>query len=400
MPEIVAFVGETFNEVDGSYYATPTSAAFLQDCFGQDNVKVCSPVDKLANPERLSIQKSSTCVSKKRFYIPPLPANCTTKDFYKNALLRPGFFRSFINFCDEVIAENPHALFWARTPSPGSIIFALRVIKAGKPLLHHICGDARHTWKDRKYRGINKLLALVFSFIVRLQINYICKYEGAVNLASGSELEKWAKTKAPSRTHQFVDMMTKSKSVTSKQSQSLKTILFVGRVVHDKGVFEILEAMGAHPHISLTVVGEGPDLEQVKAVVAESPTLKSRVKFEGQVAFNKLPKYFESADCVVIASKTNEGFPRVIMESWVHKTPLIVSQVGGISAFVKDKYNAVVVKPGSPKEIAEAFTYLSVEENYQQIKDGVDDMVQYSLQSYWVAQLKDIVNDNFKDEAF
>ncbi len=395
MSKVVAFVGETFTKKNELYYTTPTSAAFLQDCFGEDNVKVCSPVNYKHSDEDV-LGKASTKVKADYFYEPPLPPNCSTKDLYKKALFKRGFLRNFINFCDEVIKDNPDAIFWARTPSPGSIIFAMRVMRAGKPLLHHICGDARHTWKDDKYKGVNKLLALAFSFVVRLQINSICRYKNVVNLTSGSELESWAKAHAPTRTYQFVDMMTKRTPTNVEKNTSLKNLLFVGRVVKDKGIFEILSALEEHLHLQLTIVGEGPDLMAVKSYVKKNSSLKNRVRFEGQVPFESLPSYFESHDCVVIASKTNEGFPRVIMESWVHQTPLIVSQVGGISAFVKHEYNAFVIKPGSVSSLSSAFEYMSEPGNFSRIQKGVTEMVPCSLQSYWLDKIKQIVTLHFK----
>lgn len=85
--EIVSFLGETFSEVSGSFCSMPPNAKFLQMTFGTENVKVISP-SKQAFEQRFT---PNSIVHSSNFYKAPLPAGCTTKEFYKRSIFKRGF---------------------------------------------------------------------------------------------------------------------------------------------------------------------------------------------------------------------------------------------------------------------------------------------------------------------
>ncbi|MBD3842443.1 MAG: glycosyltransferase family 4 protein [Campylobacterales bacterium] len=394
--QVVAFLGETFLEVGGNFYSMPPNAKFLQMTFGEENVKVISPAAFAAT---LSFKPNSV-IESTCFYEAPLPAGCTTKEFYKRSIFDRGFYKRFCRFCDQVIEENPTAIFWARTPSPGGIIFALRVIKAKRKLLHHICGDARDTWKDNKYRGFNKVLAYLFSKVVVKQLHKIICYEKTVNLTSGSRLFDFAANQS-SHTHQFLDVVTNGVECSSliKDRGDKINLAFIGRVVDDKGVFELLAALklaidklGSVYH--LTVVGSGPELPRLEKLVVDL-NLNAFVMIKGVLDANGVSDVLRETDIVVIPSKTNEGFPRVIFEAWSHCIPVIVSQIGGISAFVENNRNALVVKPGSVNGIYNALLQCKDPLVYKQLKEGVIHSKEISTQEYWSETVTNIVKMEF-----
>jgi glycosyltransferase involved in cell wall biosynthesis len=377
----------------------PPNAKFLQITFGVDNVKVASP----ASSAELTLRAKNSVVESNHFYKAPLPAGCSTKEFYKRAIFQPGFYRKFCVYCDKIIDDNPESIFWARTPSPGSVIFAHRVIKANRKLLHHICGDARDTWRDKKYSGFNKVLAYLFSKIVILQLYKIIKYENSVNLTSGSRLYDFSSALS-NRTYQFLDVVSNGvECVNLKKNQSeILNVVFVGRIVDDKGVFELLSAfkkavdkLGSVYH--LTVVGDGPDLLKLKEVISNYGLLSS-VKLTGVLDASGVSEVLRQADIVAIPSKTNEGFPRVIFEAWSHCVPVIVSQIGGISTFVVNNQNAQIVSPGSVSEIFMALLKCKDSVFYAKLKKGAQNSKIKSTQKYWSEVLINIVQKEFACE--
>lgn len=383
---IVAFVGETFESFGEHYYTKPTSAAFLQDAIGSENVYVCSPaVDAQKQPVSFS-----TKVNAEQFH--PFPRYSSTKDFVVKSLLKPGFYNRYAKAADKVIAQHKGAYFWIRTPSVGSIVFGLRALKAGEKVLHHMCADASNTWRDAKYSGVEKLFGFILSRYIRRKLKQICQHPNTLNLCTGSALESFSQAIAPKQTVQFVDVMVKPpKSLVDKPLVTgFVNILFVGRIVEDKGVFDLLQVAARLPgKCHVTIVGDGPDLEKAKALAAEL-SLNDTVQFTGQLPHQQLSDIYNHSDLVVVPSNNNyEGFPRVIMEAWSHHKPVVVADVGGIRAFVKHGENGLIFSPGDSEQFYQCVSQLVQDEQlYTRVKQGAIEMAPISQQEYWLDVLK------------
>jgi glycosyltransferase involved in cell wall biosynthesis len=388
---VVAFLGETFYLKDDCYSSMPPNSKFLQMTFGEDNVKVISPVSD--DSKKLKIKNSN--VKQRNFYSPPMPANCSTKVFYKKVIFQRNFYKKFKLFCDKVIDDNPNAIFWARTPSPGSIIFALRVIKKQKKIIHHICGDAKETWRDKKYKGLTKILAFFFSKIVLAQQRKIISYHNTINLTSGSKLFKFSK-KYSSKTYQFLDVISNGINREKKIFTKTFNFTFIGRIVDDKGVFDLVHAfnfISANKiyKCNLNLIGDGPDLEKLNNIILKLK-LKNKIKLHGMKNQQEISELLSISDCVVIPSKTNEGFPRVIFEAWSHYVPIIVSNIGGISAFVLDEKNSLIIKPGSINDLKVAMIKIMKPQFRETIINNINlNYQKISTQKYWSSTLLKII---------
>ncbi|WP_125558953.1 MULTISPECIES: glycosyltransferase family 4 protein [Pseudoalteromonas] len=388
--KIVAFVGETFEYYDGYCYTKPTSAAFLQDLVGKDNVYVCSPMKEVSEQPTTF----STKVAHSHFY--PSPAYKSTKDFTLKSITKAGYLKAFQQSADKVIAEHPGAYFWIRTPSMGSIVFGLQALKAGEKVIHHMCADASNTWRGKKYKGIEKLLGFLLSRLIRWQLRKICKHENTINLCTGDVLEDFSRTYSPSNTHQFVDVMVKQPELInapSPSNQERLNLLFVGRIVEDKGVFDLLEVVyRLKGKVAATIVGGGPELESAQRMSSKLG-LENQVRFMGQLKHSELSKLYDASDVVVVPSNNHyEGFPRVIMEGWSHHKPVIVSNVGGVKAFVKDGENGLIFTPGSRDELySKLENLLSDDALLNKLTSGAKSMSEISLQNYWLQQLNSIL---------
>ena len=185
--KIIAFVGETFSSYQNKQYTKPTSIAFLQDAFGVENVVAASPSIKVSNQP----ESYSTVVSAEQFYT--FPHYSSTKQFFISCLTKKGYYKNYINIADRVIKENQGEYFWIRTPSLGSIVFGLRALKADQKVLHHMCADASNTWKDPKYKGLNKLVAFLTSRFIRNLLKRICSHKNTINFCTGDVLETFSR---------------------------------------------------------------------------------------------------------------------------------------------------------------------------------------------------------------
>ena len=118
---------------------------------------------------------------------------------------------------------------------------------------------------------------------------------------------------------------------------------FVGRIVKDKGVNELLEAFNSaislKSNIYLFVVGsEDGVFELDKGILTKAKNNKNIV-FTGPI--NNVPEHYGLFDYVVMPSY-REGFSMVLLESAAMGVPVLSSNICGSLDFVKNDHNGFV----------------------------------------------------------
>jgi len=125
-------------------------------------------------------------------------------------------------------------------------------------------------------------------------------------------------------------------------------VLFVGRIEPLKGVDTLIRAMALLAHecptwvsrLSLAIIGGDPntnenaEMERLKAMHADLK-LGDLVVFLGAKDQNTLQYYYNAAEAVVMPSHY-ESFGLVALEAMACGTPVIASDVGGLSHLVRD----------------------------------------------------------------
>lgn len=128
-----------------------------------------------------------------------------------------------------------------------------------------------------------------------------------------------------------------------------KMILFVGRMVFQKGPEILLEAIpqvvSEHKDVSFVFAGDGDMLPYLKSRAAELGT-DSTTKFLGMIPYWDYIKFLNSADMVCIPSR-NEPFGLVLLEAWSTKKPVIVANVGGLGENIENYVDGLKVQPTS-----------------------------------------------------
>jgi glycosyltransferase involved in cell wall biosynthesis len=135
---------------------------------------------------------------------------------------------------------------------------------------------------------------------------------------------------------------------------------YVGRLVPEKGVMDLVEAL---PHcaenVHLAFVGSGPFREQLEHRAAALGA-SARVHFLGARGLEDLPEIMNALDVLVLPSRTTarwkEQFGRVIIEAQACGTPVIGSDSGAIPDVVAD--GGVIVPEGNPPALAAALRQL------------------------------------------
>ena len=162
-------------------------------------------------------------------------------------------------------------------------------------------------------------------------------------------------------------------------SEDRKTILYVGRIVREKGIFTLLDAFEKlrkrGKDVSLVLVGEGPLKEDLAKEVLRRK-LNDRVKLAGFVDEKKLVSLYNSSDVFVLPSHY-EPFGMVALEAMASRIPVVVSDVGGLSEIVEDGITGVKVPASDPNALAEGILrVLEDRELSEQLKENAYRAVQ------------------------
>ncbi len=138
-------------------------------------------------------------------------------------------------------------------------------------------------------------------------------------------------------------------------------IIFAGRVVAEKGIDDLVSAIGLLrsrlPDVTALIVGDGQDRSAIEATV-EAAGLKDRITFTGWVASEELPDYLAAAD-IFVGPSWFEAQGLVFAEAMLAGTPVIATDVGGVSDTVRHCETGLLVPGRAPTEIAAAVERLS-----------------------------------------
>lgn len=123
-------------------------------------------------------------------------------------------------------------------------------------------------------------------------------------------------------------------------------LITCGRLVKRKAVDVLIRALGRIPSetFKLLIMGDGPERENLERIV-QKMELGKRVTFLGFVNDDEKYKYLSAADIFTLTSM-HEGFGIVYMEAMYCGLPVICSNEGGQTDFLKNKENAILINVG------------------------------------------------------
>lgn len=134
-----------------------------------------------------------------------------------------------------------------------------------------------------------------------------------------------------------------------------KILLFVGRIIRQKGVEYLLDAMPSVlqrvPNARLVIVGRGNRLEEMR-FRASKLGLEGKVRFEGFLEEEELKDALCACDAFVLPSLW-EVLPISILEAMACGKPIVASNVGGNSELVGNGFNGFLVPKKSSRQLAE-----------------------------------------------
>jgi len=145
-------------------------------------------------------------------------------------------------------------------------------------------------------------------------------------------------------------------------------IVFVGRVVKEKGIEDLIRAVALLvprlPDVSALIVGEGQDRPAFEAVT-KSLGLADRVAFCGWIQPEIVPNYL-SAGNIFVGPSWAEAQGLTFLEAMLVGIPIVATRVGGIVDIIKHEETGLLVNAHAPNEIADAVEKIVRESSLRQ----------------------------------
>lgn len=139
-----------------------------------------------------------------------------------------------------------------------------------------------------------------------------------------------------------------------------KIILFLGRLVYEKGIQHLISAMPKilerYNDAKLVIAGKGGMLNELQAQV-HTMGLSNKVCFAGYLNAKQVSKMYKSADISVFPS-TYEPFGIVALEAMLAGVPTVVSDVGGLNEIVEHGVDGMKSYAGNSNSIADSILEL------------------------------------------
>lgn len=133
--------------------------------------------------------------------------------------------------------------------------------------------------------------------------------------------------------------------------------VFVGRLVKDKGINELVSAFSKLEGNNVKLLLVGPFEEELDPLLPE--TLNEINSNENIISVgwqSDVRPYFAISDALVFPSY-REGFPNVVMQAGAMGIPSIVTNINGCNEIIIDNENGVIIPPKNEKRIYDAMRF-------------------------------------------
>ncbi len=225
------------------------------------------------------------------------------------------------------------------------LLCAAKCVGRGTIVLWH--GSEPHRVAEQPYSALGLASAL------------LARCADAVLVLSQREIELLSSALPHGHFFRVVNPYLEKTSWPERSHQGSPTILFVGRVIRAKGVFELLEAfasLSATRDCRMVIAGDGPDLPVVRSWLKERG-LTARVDMPGYLDEAGLMQRYVDADIFVLPSYS-EGFPTVISEAMDAGLAIVTTPCGGMPDHLGEGVNCLFVKAGEARGLESAITML------------------------------------------
>jgi len=159
----------------------------------------------------------------------------------------------------------------------------------------------------------------------------------------------------------IADFSLDNKISNIKSTDKIK-ILFLARLLREKGVFETVKAFRnltkKYNNIELTIAGDGKDLDELKDMVRNDKNIILTGHVEGE---RKIDLFKENH--IYCLPSYSEGLPTSVLEAMAFGMPIITTRVGGLKDFFKDTKMGYLIEPKNIDELEKKLELLFIDKD-------------------------------------
>jgi glycosyltransferase involved in cell wall biosynthesis len=251
----------------------------------------------------------------------------------------------------KVIKKEKPIIVHSHTPKAG-IVSMLAAKLANVPIrLHTVAGLPLMEATGMKRKVLNFVEKVTYACATKVYPNSKGLYQFIVNekLVSSKKIKVIANGSSNGIDTTYFD----SERISEDQRSEFRTRLniqktdfvfvFVGRLVGDKGINELIDAFSKikNSKVKLLLVGGlEPDLDPLfNHTINEIKTNSNIISVGFQ---NDVRPYFAISHCLVFPSY-REGFPNVVMQAGAMGLPSIVSNINGCNEIIEEGINGTII---------------------------------------------------------
>lgn len=142
--------------------------------------------------------------------------------------------------------------------------------------------------------------------------------------------------------------------------------VFVGRLVKDKGINELIVAFKAlrlqHQNAKLLLVGNFE--QELDPLLSETITEIENNSNIIAVGFQKDVRPFLALSDALVFPSYREGFPNVVLQAGAMGLPSIVTDINGCNEIITDKINGIIIPSKNSIALEQAMHELITDENF------------------------------------
>lgn len=165
--------------------------------------------------------------------------------------------------------------------------------------------------------------------------------------------------------NKFDDVLADQSFRENYASKNEKIVFFVGRLVNEKGVQLLINAipkiLSNYNDVKFVIAGKGPFLNNLIDLSLKL-NVNNRVYFTGFVSEEVLLKLYKCSDIAVFPS-TYEPFGIVALEGMIAGIPVVVSDTGGLKEIVTHKEDGMKFYTGNIDSLADCIIELLKDED-------------------------------------
>lgn len=182
------------------------------------------------------------------------------------------------------------------------------------------------------------------------------------------------------------EVMQKAEKI---RKEGIITFCFVGRIVGDKGINELVSAFDEihceYPASRLLLVGTFEDSDPLTSDTMQTIEKCNGIELAGWQT--DIRPYLAASDIFVFPSY-REGFPNVVIQAGAMGLPAIVTDINGSNEIIIEGVNGTIIEPHNKEQLKNAMKRLFIDENLRKnFASNARSLIasRYEQKSLWLA---------------